>query len=123
MLQASATLPLTPPSAVVAMLVVFEPPCATLIEAGVAPSVKSRGSTMISTCCARTSVPLVPWMLNRLEPPGVEAVVVKVSVECAPASVGVTAVGEKPHDAPVGSPVQASVTEEAKPLAVVSATS
>src|SRR4051812_8213234 len=122
-IQLSATLPLTPPTAVVEMVVVLELPCAMLMGVGAAAMGKSRASMMTSTCCECTSDPLAARMLNRLEPPGVEANVVSVSVECAPATLGVTDAGEKPQVAPAGSPVQLSATAEAKPLAVVSVTS
>src|SRR3954469_7329373 len=123
LVQLSATLPVTPPTAVVEMVVVLELPCTTLMGVGAAAMVKSRASTMTSICCECISEPLAAGTLKRLEPPGVEANVVSVSVECAPATLGVTDAGEKPQVAPAGSPVQLSATAEAKPLVVVSVTS
>jgi hypothetical protein len=58
----------------------------------------------------------VPVTVIVLVPGGVEAIVVIVSVEGAPAVVGVTGLGEKEHEAPDGSPdVHASVTVSVVP--------
>jgi hypothetical protein len=58
----------------------------------------------------------VPVTVIVLVPMGVEAVVVIDSIEVAPAVVGVTDVGEKEHEAPVGNPdVHASVTASVVP--------
>src|SRR3954468_23085870 len=70
---------------------------------------------MTSTCCVRVRPPPVAEMVKLRGPSGV-LVVVRVSVELAPALVGTTEAGAKPQVHPAGKPVQLSAAEVLNPL-------